>query len=174
LSDSATLEFKVDPRGFAPDSIRLVVWTGYAWSETPAVYDPVRRVVSSTLEMILPFGTRIYSANPAKQAPNPKPGVKKDSMTISEFVAMKIVGVSTTAAGTANMTASVAKAGGTAKAKYVVSAHFTVQYYADSDLDQAQAVSGYMENAYSRIIVDMGFKKPGAQLAVRLQENLAG
>ncbi|MRR18246.1 MAG: hypothetical protein EG826_17535 [Deltaproteobacteria bacterium] len=162
LSDSAIIEFKVDPLGFDPDSIRLVVWTGYAWSETPAVYDPVRRVVSSTLEMILPFGTRIYSANPAKQAANPKPGVKKDRMTISEFVAMKVVGVSTSSsAGAANVTANVANASGTAKAKYVISTHFTVQYYADSDLAQAEAVSGYMENAYQRIIVDMGFKKPG-------------
>ena len=163
LSDSATIEFKINPLGFDPDSIRLVVWTGYAWSETPAVYDPVRQVVSSTLEMILPFGTRIYSANPAKQAPNPKPGVKKDSMTISEFVAMKVVGLSasTSSATGANITANVAKADGTAKAKYVVSEHFTIQYYQAGDLAQAQAVSGYMENAYQRIIVDMGFMKPG-------------
>ena len=161
LLTSATIEFKVDPTGFDPESIRLVVWTGYTWSETPCEYDAARQVISSTVETILPFGTRIYSANPAKQSPNPKPGVRKDGMTISEFVAMKIVGVALEGGGAGNVTANAAAAATTARAKYVVSEHFTVQYYDAGDKAQADAVSGYMENAYQRIIVDMGFKKPG-------------
>ncbi|MEE9910210.1 MAG: hypothetical protein K4571_00670 [Deltaproteobacteria bacterium] len=161
LLTSATIEFEVDPTGFDPASIRLVVWTGYAWSETPCEFDAARRVVSSTVELILPFGTRIYSANPAKPSPNAKPGVRKDGMTISEFVAMKIVGVVPEAAGAGDVTATAVRADTTARAKYIVSDHFTVQYYDAGDKAQAEAISGYMENAYQKIVVEMGFMKPG-------------
>jgi len=66
LADSATAELRINPAGFDPSSIQMVVWNGYKWREVPARYDAVRQVVYSTVEVILPYGTRIYSANPAK------------------------------------------------------------------------------------------------------------
>jgi len=43
----------------------------------------------------------------------------------------------------------------------VVSENFTVEYYQATDEAQARAVSGYMENAYKTIVLEMGLKRPG-------------
>jgi len=155
LADSATIEFKINPASFDPASIRLVVWNGYNWSEVPADYDRTRQVISSTVEMILPYGTRIYSSNPAKQS-STRLSVQKGRMTISEFVAVKVVGCTSTATNALSDAASSAD-----RPIKIISTNFTVQYYQAADEDQAKAISEYMENAYSKIVVEMGFKKPG-------------
>ncbi|MEI7673100.1 MAG: hypothetical protein WCK00_13395, partial [Deltaproteobacteria bacterium] len=154
LVDSAAIEFKINPAGFDPASIRLVVWNGYNWDETPAKYDEMRQVVSSTFEMILPYGTRIFSANSAKKPT--RPDVRKGIMTVSEFVAVKVVGSTSMPANARRNTTSSAD-----RAKMIETTHFTVQYYKEADEDQAKAISEYMENAYKMIVVGMGFKKPG-------------
>jgi len=154
LVDSAAIEFKINPAGFDPASIRLVVWNGYNWDETPAKYDETRQVVSSTFEMILPYGTRIYSANSAKKPT--RPDVRKGIMTVSEFVAVKVVGSTSMPANARRNTTSSAD-----RAKMIETTNFTVQYYKEADEDQAKAISEYMENAYKMIVVGMGFKKPG-------------
>lgn len=154
LADSATIEFKILSSGFDPASVQLVVWNGYQWREAPAQYDEVRQVVCSTVEIILPFGTRIYRANPAKQST--RPGVRKDSLTISEFVAVKIAG-STSKIQTVTSTA----ASSAAKAKRIKTANFTIQYYQNENENQAKEIGEYMENAYKVIVGQMGFRKPG-------------
>lgn len=178
LTNSATIEFKINQAGFDPSDIMLVTWNGYNWSEVPATYDAARQVISSTREVILPFGTRIYNANPAKQK-STKPGVRKDAMTISEFVAVKVVGISTSVATTDSIIGWIRSLAENAlktnsaiassapipsafvRAKRITSANFIVIYYQAGDEAQAKAVSGFMENAYQKIIAEMGLKKPG-------------
>jgi hypothetical protein len=154
LADSATIAFKIDPESFDPERAQLVVWNGYQWQEAPAQYDGTRQVVTSTVEVILPYGTRIYCANPAKQSP--RPGVRKDSLTISEFVAVKVAGVTSE-----TPTATRAVGGSAAKAKRIQTANFTVQYSQDENENQAREIGQYMENAYKVIVGEMGFRKPG-------------
>lgn len=160
LTNAATVEFRINPAGFDPANIMLVTWNGYHWSEVPATYDAARQVISTTRKVILPYGTRIYSANPARQQ-STKPGVKKDAMTVSEFVAIKVVGISTSPAAASVATARSSAASAVVRAKRISSANFIVIYYQASDEAQARAVSEYMENAYQKIVVEMGFKRPG-------------
>jgi hypothetical protein len=96
LYDSANIVFKINPVGFEPASIRLVVWDGYEWDEIPTSYDETLKVVSVTVEAILPFGTRIYLANPESSSSNKRKGGEQ---IVSPFVAIKVVGELLEAAG---------------------------------------------------------------------------
>jgi hypothetical protein len=110
--------------------------------------------------VILPYGTRIYKANPAKQR-STKPGVNKDEMTSSEFVAVKVVGIAPRAATANSVTGARSAEAAFVRAKYIYSQSFAVVYYQAGDEAQARAVAEYMENAYNKIVVEMGFRKPG-------------
>jgi len=84
-------------------------------------------------------------------------------MTISEFVAVKVVGIAPggAGAGTGSAVVRADAAAAIVRAKRIDSGHFVVIYYQASDEAQARAVSDYMENAYQKIVVEMGFQKPG-------------
>jgi hypothetical protein len=160
LTKSAGIAFNINPSGFDAASIRLVFWNGYQWQEVPAEYSSDGRVVSSTMETILPFGTRIYMGEPAKKSVV-RPGVRRGRETVTEFAALKVVGVLAAAAPAAAGDAaprSVAAVAG--RAIYFKSKNFTVKYTRAEDSALAEAVSGYLENAHDTIVVQMGFKKP--------------
>jgi hypothetical protein len=170
LADSANIVFKVDPAGFDEASIRLVVWDGYEWEEVPTTYDATLKAVTATVEALLPSGTRIYLANPEANATAGRDGGEQ---IVSEFVAMKVVGES--AGGTQKQTAAQAKAAVTndtikpGRTVFITSpdGRFKVSYTQPQDSAealalkaQADAVAGYMDNAYKTIVAGMGLKQP--------------
>jgi len=181
LTDSANITFRVNPAGFDPDSIRLVVWDGYEWDEVPASYDEILGVVSATAEAIMPFGTRIYLANPGASSTSRREGGEQ---IVSQFVAMKVVGELSGSAASQNVSSGNAVARGAAQGNEIgegavvrpgrtvviksPQGKFTVTYKQVKDSAQAAAlqakadeVAGYMDNAYEKIVVEMKLKKPG-------------
>ena len=100
LASSANITFKVNPAGFDPESIRLVVWDGYEWDEVPASYDENLGVVSATVDAIMPFGNRIYLANPGASSTRKREGGEQ---IVSQFVALKVVGERLESAGSQNV-----------------------------------------------------------------------
>ncbi len=174
LAGPANIAFKINPAGFDETSIRLVVWDGYEWEEIPTNYDENLKVVSAAIEAILPFGTRIYLANPHTSSTKKREGGEQ---IVSEFVAMKVVGElletgdgqekSSLSAGNAMVQGAAVKPGRTV---FIVSpkGKFTVSYVQVADSTAAEAlktqadkVAGYMDNAYETIIKGMGLKQPG-------------
>jgi len=166
LADSANIVFKINPAGFDETSIRLVVWDGYEWNEVPTSYDGVLKVVPATVEAILPFGTRIYLANPEASTDCEREGGEQ---IVSEFVAMKVVGEVLESAGTQRVSSKNAaiKPG---REVFVTSpkGKFKVSYTQVNDpaaaealKNQAEEVAGYMDNAYEKIVNGMGLKSPG-------------
>ncbi len=181
LTDSANITFRVNPAGFDPDSIRLVVWDGYEWDEVPASYDEILGVVSATVEAIMPFGTRIYLANPGASSTSRREGGEQ---IVSQFVAMKVVGELSGSAASQNVSAGNAVARSAAQGNEIGAGSavspgrtvvikspkgkFTVTYKQVKDSVQAAAlqaksdeVAGYMDNAYEKIVAEMKLKKPG-------------
>jgi hypothetical protein len=171
LADSASIAFKINPAGFDETSIRLVVWDGYEWNEVPTSYDGALKVVPATIEAILPFGTRIYLANPEASSSKEREGGEQ---IVSEFVAMKVVGELLDGAatqpaafqGVAPKSADI-KPG---REVFITSpkGKFKVSYVQVSDpvaaealKNQADEVAGYMDNAYEKIVAGMGLKSPG-------------
>jgi hypothetical protein len=174
LAGPANIAFKINPAGFDETSIRLVVWDGYEWEEIPTNYDETLKVVSAAIEAILPFGTRIYLANPQISSTKKREGGEQ---IVSEFVAMKVVGElfetgggqakSSVSAGKAIVQGAAVKPGRTV---FIVSpkGKFTVSYVQAADSAaagalkaQADKVAGYMDNAYETIVKGMGLKQPG-------------
>jgi hypothetical protein len=160
LDVSATLTLRIDPAGFDRASIRLVFWDGGRWHDVPAEYNETNNTLSSTADVLLPFGTRIY--NMANRSSSPvKPGKRRGAMTVTEFVAVKVVGVPTAVTQGKTTQQHILAAVAPPKAKFYESSNFIVQYQQNADLELAKAVSGYMENAYDKIVGQMGFRKPG-------------
>lgn len=174
LADSANIVFKINPAGFDETSIRLVVWDGYEWEEIPATYDETLKVVSATVEAILPFGNRIYLANPENSSTSKREGGEQ---IVSEFVAMKVVGerlesdgnqiASSISSSKAITQSTTVKPG---REVFIISpkGKFKVSYKQVKDAvaaealkNQAEAVAGYMDNAYATIVTGMGLKQPG-------------
>lgn len=165
LTKSAGISFKINSAGFDKSSIRLVVWDGYEWDEVPSSFDEASNIVSSTVNAILPFGTRIYVANPeASSSKNRDNG----EQIVSEFVAMKIVGEMPSSAK-AQMISAKNVADGTGRDVDVLSplGKFRVEYQQTDDPVKnaalqklAKEVAGYMDNAYTEIVLGMGLKQP--------------
>jgi hypothetical protein len=171
LAASANIVFKINPAGFDETSIRLVVWDGYEWEEVPSSYDGTLKVVPATVGAILPFGTRIYLANPEASSDSEREGGEQ---IISEFVAMKVVGELLDSAGTQRaalqgvaLKSTDVKPG---REVFITSpkGKFKVSYVQVSDTvaaealkNQAEEVAGYMDNAYEKIVVGMGLRSPG-------------
>lgn len=174
LANSATVSFRISPVGFDETSIRLVVWDGYEWEEVPFLYNEALGVVSSTMEAVMPFGTRIYLANPdVKSGSNPRER-EGGTQIISEFVAIKVVGeISDNAVQkSASLRTAAAESGGVSgpgRAVFIPSksGKFKVNYTqpanqteADALKKKAEDVAGYMDNAYQVIVKEMGLKEP--------------
>ena len=173
LASSATLKLRINPAGFDETTIRLVIWNGYEWEEVPFDYDSALKVVSSTAEAIMPYGTRIYMANPeARSSTNPR--VREGgTQIISEFVAAKVVGETldnAVVASARKVVLQTADTGGAGRAVYVKSpkGKFTVTYVQVKDPTEAAAlknkadnIAAYMDNAYEEIVTGMGLKEPG-------------
>ena len=176
LDDSASIVFKINPAGFDETSIRLVVWDGYEWEEVPDSYDGTLKVITSSVEAILPFGTRIYLANPEASSTNKREGGEQ---IVSEFVAMKVVGERLDGADTKRISSKNAVVKSTAvsvgRAVFVKSklGKFTVTYNqvndpaeADALRKKAEDVAGYMDNAYTTIVQGMGLRAPEISASV--------
>jgi hypothetical protein len=174
LANSATLKMKINPAGFDETTIRIVAWDGYEWNEVPCVYDNTLKVVSTTTETIMPYGTRIYLANPEiKTSTNPRER-EGGSQIVSEFVAVKVVAETPSADAEASASPkgvlqSIAAAVAVGRTVYVKSPKgiFTVDYTMVKDPTQAaalqkkaEAVAGYMDNAYEQIVKGMGLREP--------------
>ena len=166
LADSASIIFKINPTGFDETSIRLVIWDGYEWEEVPAPYDSALKTVSSTVEAILPFGTRIYLANPEASSSSEREGGEQ---IVSEFVAMKVVGEVSASAETKRVAAQ-STADTVGREVFITSpkGKFKVSYVQVKDPVEAEAlkkkadeVAGYMDNAYETIVTGMGLRAPG-------------
>ncbi|MDQ5986529.1 MAG: hypothetical protein CSYNP_02259 [Syntrophus sp. SKADARSKE-3] len=175
LASSATLKLKINPAGFDETTIRIVTWDGYEWSEVPCVYDNILKVVSTTTETVMPYGTRIYLANPEiKSGTNPRERTG-GSQIVSQFVAVKVVGEIQGSEAAANVLSKIALQAAAdtvpvGRSVYVKSpkGKFTVDYKQVKDpteaaklREKAVAVAGYMDNAYEQIVKGMGLKEPG-------------
>lgn len=171
LAGSATLKMKVNPAGLDETTIRIVVWDGYEWNEVRCEYDSTLKVISTATETVMPYGTRIYLANPEVSSNKEREGGEQ---IVSEFVAVKVVGETQGGAAEENAApVNVLRAGADTvapgRAVYVKSpkGKFTVDYKQVKDPVQAaalqkkaEAVAGYMDNAYEQIIKGMGLKEP--------------
>jgi hypothetical protein len=180
LANSATIAFKINPAGFDETSIRLVVWEGYEWEEVPFFYDDVLKVVSSTVEAIMPFGTRIYLANPDVRSPGSPREREGGTQIVSEFVAIKVVGeISDNAvqksASPRTAAAERGEVSGAGRPVFIPSksGKFKVNYTqpanqteADALKKKAEDVAGYMDNAYQVIVKEMGLREPGVNTHV--------
>lgn len=174
LNDSANIIFNINHAGYDPASIRLVVWDGYEWEEIPTSYDEVLKILSVTVEAILPYGTRIYLANPESSSSTKREGSEQ---IVSQFVAMKVVGELLDTDGSqsaSSMSLENAVGQSTAvkpgRAVFITSpkGKFKVSYTQVSDPVQAETlknkadeVAGYMDNAYETIVNEMGLRSPG-------------
>jgi hypothetical protein len=170
LDASASIALKINPAGFDAASIRLVVWDGYEWEEVPSSYDGTLRVVSSTVRAILPFGTRIYLANPEASSTDEREGGEQ---VVSEFVAMKVVGEISGSPRAQHTSANGVVLQSTAvipgRAVFIKSpkGKFTVNYVQVKDPAEADAlkkkaddIAVFMDNAYDTIVTGMGLKSP--------------
>lgn len=159
LTTAATIEFRINSSEFDPSGIQLVFWDGYEWLPLPATYDETRQVVSIGLEEILPYGTRIYVDVENSGGVNSGDGseTSEDGEIIQEFVALKIVGTSTTKKG----------------ATWIKTSRFSVCYTMAADKTLAEAVSSYLEDSYTTEVQTMGFRLPG-EPAIPMPPNPSG
>jgi hypothetical protein len=157
LTGSATILFNLQLSGGDISGNQLVFWDGYEWLPLPATYDEAHRTLSTGLEEILPYGTRIYMDSSGGVNSSDSAEEQEDGEIIQEFVALKVVGP-----------ASIEKG-----ATWIKSSRFSVCYLQSQDKTEAESVSSYLEHACTTEVEKMGFRLPG-ESAIPMPPNASG